>query len=294
MIKDTWTKCVSQTGTIRGVAVRATQISKELAKLHKLSPSGASGLSESIVAGFLLSSYCKMGERMNLNIKSDGVVKQALVDAYPDGKVRGYVIENPDAAKPSEDLTGEGFWGKGFLSVLRQKEMSQKEPYIGTVPLMTGHLAKDLTYYWLQSEQVPSAVGISVRQDKKGQITSAGGFLIQAMPGASPEELKEIESRVYHLKTMSDEIASDRDPIHLLSQIFQTNPFVVLEKRDLVWECNCSWERVNRALLLTGEDELRDMHSKNDDFSIHCDFCQKHFVITHQKLEELLTKFTTN
>jgi len=289
VVKDTWTKCVSQSGTIRGVAVRATQVSQDLIKIHELGAVGSQALSEALVAGFLLSSYCKMGERMNLNIKSDGAIRQALVDAYPDGKIRGYVIENQSFKKPAEDLTGEGFWGKGLLSVLRLKDLERREPYIGTVPLVTGHLAKDLTYYWLQSEQVPSAVGISVRQDKKGKVTSAGGFLIQAMPGASAEELKEIENRVYHLTTMADEIASDRDPVHLLSQIFQSNPFMVLEKRELSWDCNCSIDRVKRALLLTGEDELKAMADENNETVIHCDFCQKKYEISSKMIQQMLS-----
>src|SRR5262249_31024480 len=153
--------------------------------------------------------YCKPGERMNLKVQSDGWAKQAFVDAYPNGTIRGYLVPNPTAVVGKEDLTGEGPWGRGFLSVLRMKDVEVAEPYIGTVPLVTGHLAKDLTYYWLQSEQVPSAVGIAVNLEDDGTLASAGGFMVQAMPGATQAEVREIEAQVHSMGNLAREIALD-------------------------------------------------------------------------------------
>lgn len=242
------------------------------------------------MGGFILSSYAKDTERMNLNIRGDGLIKQALVDAYPDGRIRGYVVANEGAVTPSVDLTGEGPWGRGTLSVLRKRDNleGKNEPYVGTVPLLTGHLAKDLTFYWLQSEQVPSAIGIAVNLASDGKVTSAGGFLVQAMPGATDEELKDIEVQVTSMTNLAKEISSDHDPLHLLSQIFQDRAFLLLEKKELRAECSCSWERVRKALVLIGQAELQSMLEETGDAVVNCDFCTKEYRADAVMLREMI------
>ncbi len=286
---DIWQKCISNSGTIRGVAVRCTELAHAQAAVHGLHGEDSRAFGEALVAGFLLSSYTKAGERMNLNIKGDGWAKQALIDAYPDGTIRGYFVPNADAVKPSHDLTGEGPWGRGMLSVLRKRDAQERaEPYVGTVPLLTGHLAKDLTFYWLQSEQVPSAVGIAVNLGADGLITSAGGFLVQAMPGATDEELRDIESQVVTMDNLAKEIASDSDPIHLLSRIFQNMAFMLLEKKDLRAECTCSAERMKRALTLIGSGELQAMIDEVGEAVVKCDFCMKEYRADAATLRQMI------
>jgi molecular chaperone Hsp33 len=285
---DIWQKCISQSGTLRGVAVRCTEIARELSKTHDLRGEPSRAFGETLVAGFLLASYCKVGERLNLNIQGDGWAKQALVDAYPDGTIRGYVVPNPDAVVGTLDLTGEGPWGRGVLSVLRKKDMEGTEPYIGTVPLVTGHLAKDLTFYWLQSEQVQSAVGIAVNLNDDGTLSSAGGFMIQALPGATESELRDIETQVNALGNLAQEIASDRDPVYLLSQIFQNTAFVLLEKKELATTCSCSWERVKRALTLVGTAELRAMIDETGEAVVKCEFCETEYRADRETLQKMI------
>jgi molecular chaperone Hsp33 len=287
-MKDLWQKCISNSGTIRGVAVRCTDLARELSKVHGLRGEHSRAFGESLVAGFLLASYCKAGERMNLNIQGDGWAKQALVDAHPEGTIRGYFVPRPAPEGIVFDLTGDGPWGRGVLSVLRKKDMKNSEPYVGTVPLVTGHLAKDLTYYWAQSEQVPSAVGIAVNLDDHGEIASAGGFLVQAMPGATDSEVREIESAVQHIDNLAKEIALDRDPVHLLSRIFESMAFVLLEKKDLRAECGCSWDRVRRALTLVGTEELQSMIDEVGEAVVKCDFCETEYKADRAELEKMI------
>lgn len=232
---------------------------------------------------------------MNLNIRGDGWVKQALIDAYPDGSIRGYLVPNDHAVIPSMDLTGEGPWGRGTLSVLRKRDNleGKNEPYVGTVPLLTGHLAKDITFYWLQSEQVPSAIGIAVNLSAEGKITSAGGFLVQAMPGATDDELADIENQVNGMTDLAKEISSDGDPIHLLSQIFQDRAFMLLEKKDLRAECSCSWERVRKALVLIGASELQSMLEETGDAVVKCDFCMKEYRADADTLRQMISEAKT-
>ncbi len=223
---------------------------------------------------------------MNLNIQCSGVVRQALVDAYPDGRVRGYVIGQPEdlGMTTTENM---GPWGDGTLSVLRTKTAEHQQPYIGTVPLITGFLAKDLTFYWAQSEQVPSSVGIAT-QVEGGRVVAAGGFLVQAMPGATPAELKAIEKHINEIQSLATRLKNDADPVALLSQIFQDSTFHLVEERGLEFSCNCSWERVNRALMLVGVAELRAMLAEDHEASVHCDFCTKEYRVDAAGLEKLI------
>ncbi|MBS1963067.1 MAG: Hsp33 family molecular chaperone HslO [Bdellovibrionales bacterium] len=290
-MSDLWQKCISNSGTLRGVAISCSELARELATVHQLSGEPAQAFGEALVAGFILASYCKAGERMNLNIKGDGGVKQALVDAYPDGTIRGYVVPNPQSAIQNYDLTGDGPWGKGTLSVLRKRD-DQKgaEPYIGTVPLVTGHLAKDLTFYWSQSEQVPSAVGIAVNLDSEGKLATAGGFLVQAMPGATDAEIREIENQVTHMSNLARDIAAGSEPIAILATIFQNMQFVILEKKPLKAQCTCSEARMRRALTLVGASELQAMIDEVGEAVVKCDFCEKEYRASADELRKMIAE----
>ena len=276
---DKWVKCISSTGTIRAIAVIATDISIKMAEHHSLSESGSKALAESVVASLLLSSYCKTGEKINLNVQSSGWMKQAIVDANSEAEVRGYVLErDPSEVNIAKNI---GPWGIGLLSVLRTKH-DEAKPYIGTVPLLTGHLAKDLTFYWLQSEQVNSAVGIDVFMEN-GKITFAEGFLIQAMPGATEADILLIEEHLKKLHQYNPQDPQRSTPVNLLSYLLDNQSFSLLEEKPLAFKCTCSVERVKRSLVLVGTDELRSMLAENKDIEVICDFCsEKYYFRCHK------------
>ncbi|MEO5968861.1 MAG: Hsp33 family molecular chaperone HslO [Bdellovibrionia bacterium] len=281
-----WVKCISLQDNIRGVAIQSTQLIQEMATRHQLRGEGARGLGEAVVAALMLSSFCKKGQKVNLNIQGQGLYQQGLVDAHPDGTVRGYVIEREIVFQDSNF----GPWGSGLLSVLRTKEEEGNQPYIGTVPLLTGHLAKDLSYYWVQSEQIPTAVGIAVSMDSEqpDKVVSAGGFLVQALPGASEKVVQTIEQHIFEISSLETMLTKDGDPLHLLSQIFQNNSFSVIEEMPLAFKCSCSWDRVERALRLLGKVELRAMQVQKPPAVVHCDFCAKDYDISLELLTQLI------
>lgn len=289
--QNRWVKCMSSQGSIRGVAIQATDLVRDLATLHGKTGRSAQALGEAVMGALLLASTAKGNERLNLNIQGSGLIRQALVDAYPDGKVRGYALErtsfNPDLGEALVDGQVMGPWGMGLLSVLRTKIGELEKPYIGTVPLVTGHLAKDLTFYWLQSEQIPSAVGLAVTLEN-GIVKSAGGFLVQALTGASAEEIQAVEDNIQHLESLASQLSAEADPVALLSRIFDNAAFTLLEERVLEFSCSCSWERVNRALSLIGAVELQSMLDREGFASIQCDFCTSDYRLERQKLQELL------
>ena len=285
-----WVKCISTEGNLRGIAIQATGLVKDLAALHGLKGAAAQGMGEAILGALLLSSHCKVGERINLNIQGSGDFVQALVDAYPDGRVRGYVVERSvgsQAGENGKDGIVIGPWGEGLLSVLRTKDQAGQQPYIGTVPLLTGHLAKDLTFYWLQSEQIPSSVGIFVHCDEQKNIRRADAFLVQVLPGASPAEIKQIER---HINEMTDaqKLGAEITPMQFLSQIFQSTAFMIVEERVVQSTCTCSWERVTRALTLVGVKELKAMLIEDQAASVRCDFCTKEYKVDAEGLQKLI------
>lgn len=278
-----WVRIISTHGNLRGVAIQAAGLIDQMVGIHGLHGVHAQGLGEAVMGALLMASYCKDGERINLNLQGSGWYQQALVDAYPDGKVRGYVLGREAPISLGEEV---GPWGTGLLSVLRSKG-EKDQPYIGTVPMITGHLAKDLSFYWVQSEQIPSAVGLSVSM-KGDRVVNAGGFLVQALPGAHPEEVLAIEQHINELESLAASLDEDADPLHLLSRIFQSTAFMVIDEMPLRFECNCSWDRVKRALVLVGPAELKDMLTTLGSATVVCDFCAKEYSVDADGLEKLI------
>lgn len=288
--QDKWVKCISNTGTIRAVAVNATEVTNYLCQRHKTGLAGTKSLSEGVIASLLLSSYCKDQEKINLNIQGSGWCHQAIFDANANAEIRGYVIErNYDDIELAKNI---GPWGIGLLSVLRTKT-EDHQPYIGTVPLLTGHLPKDLTYYWLQSEQVHSAVGIDVQLDfDKNTVTFAQGFLIQALPGATDEDLKTIEDHMRKFNFYDPDSAQRKTPMHLLSFLLENQSFSVLEEKPLTVKCTCSLDRVKRSISLVGPEEIESMIADGKNVDVNCDFCSEKYVFTMEMLKDILKNIT--
>jgi molecular chaperone Hsp33 len=282
---DKWVKCISNSGTIRAIAIDAPEIANQMKMRHQTSPAATVALAESVIAGLILSSYCKTGEKINLNIKGSGWCHQAIVDANSEAEVRGYVVERPQ--EKVELGPNVGPWGIGVLSVLRTK-FDEAQPYIGTVPLITGRLPKDLTFYWLQSEQVQSAVGIEVTLNEQNEVDSAQGFLIQALPGATEQDLQFIEKHLKQVHALDPHSAQRSSPTHLLSYLLENQGFSVLEEKPLSFKCGCSLERVKRALVLTGVEELRSMLEENKDVEVGCDFCSEKYLFSPEMIQGLI------
>ena len=287
-----WLKCIATNGTIRGVAIEATDLVRSMAEQHRLNGMQAQGLGEAVMAGLLVASYCKPGEGVNLNIRGSGQFTQGLVDANPDGTVRGYVIPREPKDAFFGDRNEFGPWGTGSLSILRKKGEPGAQPYIGTVPLITGHLAKDLTFYWYQSEQIPSAVGLAVTVDGD-TVTTAGGFLVQVMPQASAEEIKLVERHIQEIDSLTAELSKESDPLKLLARIFQSTAFVLLEDRQLKSYCTCSRERAVRALRLSGVEEMNHLLKTAGKATLNCEFCTKEYLVEADELKELIQSLSS-
>lgn len=281
---DKWIKCIARAGNLNATAITAKDLIENARKRHKLGSAETKALGEVLMAGLLLASTCKTGERVSISVKGNGVFRQAIADADPSGNVRGFIVSTDIAGELDQKM---GPWQSGLLSVVRLKK-NEKEPYVGTVPIITGHLAKDLTFYLSQSEQIPSAVGLAVNLDEEGKVESAGAFLVQVMPGASKAEILMVESNIDHLESLASRIEEDSDPTKLLGRIFEDLSFALLEERRLRFECNCSKDRVTRALKLVGKAELNDMIAKDNGAEVNCDFCGSKFSYSADDLQKII------
>ncbi len=281
---DKWVKCISSSGTIRAVAVTVTDTVQHMAERHKTSAIATKALAEAVTAGLILSSYSKAQEKINLNIRGSGWSHHAIIDANADAEVRGYLVER--SAEEIKLAKNIGPWGIGLMSVIRTKH-EEANPYIGTVPLLTGHLAKDLTFYWLQSEQVQSAVGIEVFQEND-RVVLAEGFLIQALPGASEQDITFIEEHLKKLPEIKSDSVQRSTPVNLLSYLLENQSFTLLEEKPISFRCPCTFERVRRSIALVGREEIESMLAESKEFDVLCDFCSEKYTFTPKMLQEML------
>lgn len=281
-MQDQWVKCLLTGSPIRAVGVQATGLVQEINKRHGYSGDESKMMGEAVLGALLIASYCKQEEHVNLSVQGSGLFRQVFVDASSDGFVRGYgsrreLRENTDRSR--------GPWGEGIMSVLRAKPIPERQPYTGAVPLVTGHLAKDLTFYWLQSEQIPSAVGITVRM-KGDQVDLAYGFLVQALSGSTDADIATVEQSLVGLPDFMKRLKPDSGAIQVLSQIFSERTFSVLEEAPLAHKCSCSIERVHGALGLLGRKELEVMVSEGQPAIVRCDFCASEYAVTAEEIKK--------
>jgi len=288
---DHWIKCVSRGGGIRAVAIQAKNLVQKNIRNHKLGDAAARALGEVMIGGLFFASNSKGKDRINIKVSGSKAFTYAFVDSYPDGTVRGYLVERPQAAGGAISMpTPQGPWGEGLLSVLWTKSQMEKDsgtPFVGTVPLLTGHFAKDLTFYWVQSEQIPTAIGIGVKV-KKGKITAAGGFMIQALGGASEEEISRLEAALTLMPDMQKQFEDQPDPMKNLEFLFGPKAFKIVEKSKIKFKCQCSRGRVIRALKLLGTKELAEIQKKEKFAKVRCDFCAKNYKITGTEIKKLI------
>lgn len=293
-MNDRWVKIIQTDGHLRATAITARDCIRDAQIKHGLAAREARALGEVMMAALLLASRRKAKEKISVSVKGDGFLKQSICDGAPEGIVRGFLStrETHSTPLPQEEKLNQEFgigpWGEGTLSIVTLIE-GQKEPYIGTCELVTGHLAKDLTYYMNQSEQIPSAVGLAVNIGEQSEVTSAGAFLIEVLPGAKPKDIEMVEKNLKQMHGLARALAENSNPIMLLSSIFTEQSFTILEEKPIAFSCSCSKDRVLRAISLLGKDEISDMILQNKGANVKCDFCNTDYRLNESDLEMLIS-----
>lgn len=276
---------------IRAFAAVTTQMVEEAREHHNTSPVATAALGRLLSAGAMMGSMMK-GEKdvFTLQIKAGGPLQGITVTADSQGNVKGYV-GNPDVCIPANSkgkLDVAGAVGPGFLTVI--KDMGLKEPYSGQVMLQTCEIAEDLTYYFATSEQVPSAVGLGVLMNKNNTVRQAGGFIVQLMPFAEEEVISRLEQNVQKINSVTNLLEEGHTPESLLEKVLEGFDVQINEKMDTRFHCNCSKERVEKALISIGRKELNEMIQEGKPIEMNCHFCNTNYTFTVEELKEILRK----
>ena len=276
---------------IRAFAAVTTQMVENAREHHNTSPVATAALGRLLTAGAMMGSMMK-GEKdvLTLQIKAGGPLQGITVTADSQGNVKGYV-GNPDVCIPANSkgkLDVAGAVGPGFLNVI--KDMGLKEPYSGQVMLQTCEIAEDLTYYFATSEQVPSAVGLGVLMNKNNTVRQAGGFIVQLMPFAEEEVISRLEQNVQKINSVTNLLEEGHTPESLLEKVLEGFDMQINEKMDTRFHCNCSKERVAKALISIGRKELNEMIQEGKPIEMNCHFCNTNYNFTVEELKEILRR----
>lgn len=276
---------------IRAFATVTTEMVETAREHHNTSPVATAALGRLLTAGAMMGSMMK-GEKdvLTLQIKAGGPLQGITVTADSQGNVKGYV-GNPDVCIPANSkgkLDVAGAVGPGFLTVI--KDMGLKEPYSGQVMLQTCEIAEDLTYYFATSEQVPSAVGLGVLMNKNNTVRQAGGFIVQLMPFAEEDVISKLEQNVQKINSVTNLLEEGHTPESLLEKVLEGFDVQINEKMDTRFHCNCSKERVEKALISIGRKELNEMIQEGKPIEMNCHFCNTNYNFTVEELKEILRR----
>lgn len=294
-MKDYISKALVYDGYIRAYAIHATNTVAQAQQNHDTWHGSSAALGRALIGTLLLSSADLKtdGDRLTVKIQGNGPGGAIIVDGDANGNVKGY-IQNPHVSLPSNEhgkIDVRGVVGtEGVFTVI--KDLGLKEPFSGQVPLVSGELGEDFTYYLAYSEQIPSAVGLSVLVDTDETIKAAGGFMIQVLPGASEEVLDKLEARLAQIPRVSDLIDSGKTPEELIEIIFEGERILFLEEQDVQFHCDCSKEKFSRAILTLGTSEIQAMIDEDQGAETVCSFCNSKYQFDEADLTELIEEIT--
>lgn len=290
-MKDYIVRATAADSQIRAFAAVTKETVEAARKAHNTSPVATAALGRLLTAGAMMGVMMK-GEKdiLTLQIKADGPINGITVTADSQGRVKGYV-GNPEVILPANakgKLDVSGAVGNGFLNVI--KDMGLKEPYSGQVDLQTGEIAEDLTYYFAVSEQVPSAVGLGVLMNKDNTVQQAGGFIVQVMPFAEEKTIAKLEENIQKIQSVTTLLEQGHIPESLLEAIFEGFDVEIMDKVPAEFYCNCSKERVEKALISIGRKDLNEMIQEGKEVELNCHFCNTNYVFSVEELKEILRK----
>ncbi len=277
-------------GQIRAFAATTRNLVEEARSRHNTSPVATAALGRLMTGGVMMGIMMK-GDKdlLTLQIKGDGPIEGITVTADSKGNVKGYV-ENPMVlihAKPNGKLDVSGAVGKGTLTVIR--DLGLKEPYVGHIDLPSGEIAEDLTYYFAASEQVPSTCGLGVLMNREDNtVKQAGGFIIQLMPGTEDEVIDQLEKNLTGIQSVTSMLNAGDTPEKILERLLGNMDLEILETIPASFHCNCSRERVSRALISLGKTELQSMIDDGEPVELKCHFCNSAYTFQVEELKEML------
>ncbi|MBS5129715.1 MAG: Hsp33 family molecular chaperone HslO [Lachnospiraceae bacterium] len=276
---------------IRAFAATTKDTVEDARQAHNTSPVATAALGRLLTAGTMMGSMMKNeSDLLTLQIQCDGPIGGLTVTADNQGRVKGYV-NNPEVlihANAKGKLDVAEALGLGILNVI--KDMGLKEPYVGQTILHTSEIAEDLTYYFATSEQIPSSVGLGVLMNKDNTVRQAGGFIVQVMPFVEDAVVDRLEENIKKIDSVTAMLDRGYTPEQILKEVLQGMDVEFTDQMPAEFYCNCSKERVERALISIGRKELQSLISEGKEVEMNCHFCNRNYTFSIEELKELLKK----
>lgn len=289
---DYMVNAITTNGAIRVIAADTTQLCAKAQKIHKMMPTAAAALGRALTAAAIMGSMQKSrDDSITLQFNGGGPIGRVLAVGNGNAEVKGYV-DNPLVDLPLNDkgkLDVGGAVGKdGMLSIVR--DLGLKEPYVGQVPLVNGEIAEDITFYYANSEQIPTAVALGVLIDVDYTVKAAGGFILQVLPGAYDEDIDNVEKTVASISSVTQMLENGKTPEDIVQALLSDYEIEYFDNETPKYVCDCSRERTDRALISIGKEELEKIINEDQKAEITCHFCDKAYKYTKKELEKLLEK----
>ena len=290
-MNDYLVRGMTMDGLVKVVAIRSTEMVRRGAELQKTTPNATAAFGRALTAASMMGNMQKVENgSMTLQIKGSGPIGGIVCVSDPVGNVRGYVY-NPNVPleeKHPGKLDVGATMGAGTLTVIRDLQM--KEPYVGSIELISGEIGDDVTAYFAQSEQTPTACALGVLVDRDQSVKVAGGYLIQLLPGATEETITAVEKGIQRAGAVTAMLEQGMTPEDILGQVLGDLGVVFMETTEVGYKCYCSRERVTAALISLGRKELTEIAQEGKPFPVECQFCDEIYSFTPEDIRELLKK----
>ena len=288
-MKDELIRAIGADGAVRAFVTYTKDMVQQARTLHHTAPVATAALGRLLTAGCMMGSTLKEEKDLiTLQIRGDGPLQGIVVTADSKGRTKGYVfqpnVEIPNKCKGKLDVSGA--IGNGVLRII--KDIGMKEPYSGEIELVTGEIAEDLTYYFAQSEQTPSAVGLGVLVDRDTSVKQAGGFIVQLMPDTEEEIVAQLEKNISEIPYITDLYDMGKTPEDILAMLLKGLEPKITDRTDICFYCNCTRERVEKALISIGKQELEKIIEEDKQATLHCHFFAKEYHFEQNELISLL------
>ena len=290
-MSDTLLRAIARDAGIQICAASTTELVERAHEIHNTTPLATAALGRTLTATAIMGSQLKVEDgSVTVQIKGNGPLGAIVCVGDSDGYVRGY-LQDPAVDLPLRadgKLNVGGGVGRGYLMVI--KDIGLKDPITGTVALVNGEIAEDLTRYFAESEQIPSACALGVLVNPELTVRAAGGYLVQLLPGAGEDTIARLEENINAVKPVSTMIDEGMGPREIIETVLAGFFPEILDEREVRYRCTCSKQRVERALLSIGREDLEKLAEEQETTEVACHFCDKKYTFTRAELEALLRR----
>ena len=289
---DRWVRAITADGMVKATAVTTRELTERARQIHKTLPVVTAALGRTLAAASMMGNALKSeGASLSIQVRGGGPVGAIVAISDSEGNVRGYA-EHPQVDLPLRSDgkldVGAAVGCDGTLTVI--KDLHMKEPYIGSVQLLGGEIAEDIAQYFVESEQIPTACALGVLVGRDQSVRCAGGYLIQLLPGAGEDIISKVEAGVYAAGAVTKLLTANDDPEAMLRTVLSDFELEVLETAPVAYHCTCSRDRVERALLSLGAEELQQLIDEQGQAELTCQFCDQVHRFSGEDLRRILER----